>query len=859
MNIQDFLTNEKIPYLQFYYFIKKREDGTIKKQPIKEKNDLSIEEIEIEKKNRLSIANNKPSSYWIKEGDKYNEYVLTSEEKKSLVLAYTNYIKHTSYYCIDIDEEIIYTMNDYIQFLQKNNVKKSIIDILNECPWTIGNTKGIHIYIKLDNVPDYTQQLDVFHYLLGDFIKTNNMWERINKTINNYNKNNKTIIFNFNDIKDLFKSDQLNPKPEEKKTKKTKKTTTQEEKKTTTQEETNIINNEVKDYLNIMLDNKAFDKLTGYKNWLDIGILLKNTYADNGFTLFNLISEAMPKYDGEEETKRFYNDLNKKIFNSDKKLSLGTIKKSLKDLDKVLYDTINIKYSSLKKGNNNSTYTFDKQYMDKFNTSYFKQLEKYNEKKAYFEFFCCKVLRPEPLYMYNEIDNEQFNSLMYCEKKMIETFKHLGSGIFKIDKTGDKKETKFINEWLNDDNLKLYNNMEFMPYNGCRLQQDNNNNKTCYNLFNGYNNDILTEYDKNNNKAILKPFKDLLYELVGADQSYVDYFYNFLAHLIQKPNERIPISFIFKSLEGSGKNMMLDTIGDIIGRAHYITSSRPKDFFGEYAEGFYRKLLVNINETEATGTFDYEGVIKSFITENTITLNPKFVRQTTINNYARLIITTNKPNPIKIDVKSKDRRFVVYQSTNKYLDNQYGTTFWTKLKAHFKNPKFISCLYDDLNNINLELVKWKEERPITKAYLEMCKQYIPVEALFLEYYIDNKLYNELNTTKYNKDNRNNEISINTIDFYNYYVSYCQLNGFINDKQFQINITKFNTRLSELDVQILKVKTSSTSVFRFTPKTVYDILIDKKWISKDNNDINDDDINKLKNIGGDNFDDYFVEL
>jgi phage/plasmid-associated DNA primase len=93
-----------------------------------------------------------------------------------------------------------------------------------------------------------------------------------------------------------------------------------------------------------------------------------------------------------------------------------------------------------------------------------------------------------------------------------------------------------------------------------------------------------------------------------------------------------------------------------------------------------------LNEVESKDTFDYEGKIKSFISEDTITFNPKFVRSTTIRNISRLIITTNKPNPIKIDVKSCDRRFVVYQGSDRYLNPEYGTMFWRSLKERFNKP-----------------------------------------------------------------------------------------------------------------------------------------------------------------------------
>jgi hypothetical protein len=852
MNFKNFLTNEKIPYLPFYYFLQTKEDGSVQKKPIKEKNNLTIDEITTEMKLRAKMT--KPKSYWIKEKDNYKEVPLTKEESKSLVLSYTIFLKHNvEYYCIDIDDKNIKSMDDYIEKLESNNIDGSIIDILKSCCWTKGNTKGIHIYMKVINVPVYKNQQDVFNFIDGDFIKTNNMWEGCDKVIENYTENKEPI--DFNNIKPLFKSDQLNPKP---KVEEKPKEQPKEKPKKTEKEKPKIASNdnEIMDYFNVMLDNNVFEKFNGYKNWLDIGIVLKNTYADDGFNMFNQISKQMPKYDGEEETQRFYNDLNKKIFTNDKKLTIGTIKKNFKDKDDELYKLVNSNFTNLKKGINDKI-DFDENKISNFSTEYFNNIQKYAHKKQYFEIFVCKVMRPQPLFIYSENDKDNFNCLLYSESDIISAFKHLGSGIFQTDKkTGEVKESKFITEWLGDKYCKIYNMMDFDPYNGIRSIIDDNK-RDCYNLFNGYNKHIYTEFDKNIKEQILKPFKDLLFELVGGcEKQYFDYFYNFLAHLIQKPTERISTCFIFKSKQGVGKNVMLDVIGDIIGKAHYITSSNPKDFFSDYAEGFYRKLLVNINECEGKDTFDYEGKIKSFITEKSITLNPKFVRQTTISNYARLIIFTNKPNPIPIDVRSKDRRFVVFQSSDKYLNDNYGTIFWEKLVQYFQNPKFIACLYDDLNSIKLDGIKWKETRPITKAYLEMCKLYVPVEALFLEDYIDKKLYNDDDDE--NVDNYDKEIDVNTTDLYSFYTSYCQNYGFINDKTYQPNITKFNGRLQELDLQIIRQKTSTTTVFRFTPKKVYKIMEKRKWIINKENEIEIDE-DELKNIGGDNFDDYFIEL
>jgi phage/plasmid-associated DNA primase len=409
--------------------------------------------------------------------------------------------------------------------------------------------------------------------------------------------------------------------------------------------------------------------------------------------------------------------------------------------------------------------------------------------------------------------------------------------------------------WLSDPSIRCFNFLDFIPTNSINETQDD---KTVYNLFTGYNPKIQTVYNKEKKDIILKPFKELGLELCGGNQNHFNYFLKFIAHMIQKPNERIPICFIIKGKQGTGKNVFLNAIGNIIGKEHYITSANPKDFFGDYAEGFYHKILVNMNECEGKDTFDFEGKIKSFITEDTITINPKNVRPSQIRNIARVIIFTNKPNPIPIDVKSSDRRYCVFQTTDKFLDKKYGTTFWTKLIEHFNKPEFIACLYDELNSMNIEC-DWRAERPITEAYKEMCKLYMPVEALFFEHYLNdykgclltNLLDVNITDDEESEASQNRweeEVEPRNKEVYDEYVKFCKTNGFSNDKTYQPSISKFNNKINELEIPHRIIKSNGINELRFVPKTIYDHLLKKKWI---NRDVDDEEV-IIEDVAGEEF-------
>jgi len=142
-----------------------------------------------------------------------------------------------------------------------------------------------------------------------------------------------------------------------------------------------------------------------------------------------------------------------------------------------------------------------------------------------------------------------------------------------------------------------------------------------------------------------------------------------------------------------------------------------------------------MNELEKMQVKDIQGKIKTFVSEDTIIVNQKFVRPTTVLNVARLIMATNQNNGITIDIKSGDRRTEAVRTTEKYLEKKYNHAFWTALQAHFKKPIFISALYDYLNEIDLDKYNFKE-RCDSEMFKELCRQNTPKEALFWEYILN---------------------------------------------------------------------------------------------------------------------------
>jgi len=191
--MKDFLENENIPYLKMWYYLDET-DGN-KKKPIGEKNNISLEDV-LKKKNS-SCRKPTGRQQFKNENDKWETIPFTSEnEKASLQQVFTIFLKYTGdLFCIDVDDSNINSMDDFIEH--------SSCDILKNCCWVKGNTKGIHIYTRVTNMIEYTNQVDVFKTFKGDFIHSkNNMWEKIDKTINNYNGSISSL--DYENIKEIF-------------------------------------------------------------------------------------------------------------------------------------------------------------------------------------------------------------------------------------------------------------------------------------------------------------------------------------------------------------------------------------------------------------------------------------------------------------------------------------------------------------------------------------------------------------------------------------------------------------------------------------------------------------------------------
>jgi len=477
-----------------------------------------------------------------------------------------------------------------------------------------------------------------------------------------------------------------------------------------------------------------------------------------------------------------------------------------------------------------------------FDEKYFAQLTSYEDKKKYFEVFHFKVITPKPKYYHLCWVNQECEKLELHEWEVADIKAAFGNHTFIEMQETEKENTKgeiikktkpvqvsFVKRWLAKTDIRTYNRIDFIPSNkiSSKLNYYNDTNEISYNSFLGYSLKCNTPIPDNADK-LLKIWTDLVFELCGANNDFYNLYVNALAHKIQYPDQKSRAGcFIFKSLQGCGKNMSLTPFEILLGE-YYISSSEERNFWGQYADGFYRKILINLNEMQLDKDGgDYEGKIKSFISEEWTLMNQKFKTVRKVKNTALTIMFTNKPKPFAIDFRTGERRLNVAESTNKYLS--YGEEFWTGMNKIFRSDKFIAVFYDFLNKRDLTNVKWKQVK--TPAYMEMGVQFVKPDELFIGDWVEKQL-NYYTAMKEANLTVEMPTRFTVSDLFSKYTEFCREYNIKSDLILPKN--KFITNMTELKIGITSKK-SSVMVFDMNLEEVKQELIKRKLLIPDEND------------------------
>lgn len=274
---------------------------------------------------------------------------------------------------------------------------------------------------------------------------------------------------------------------------------------------------------------------------------------------------------------------------------------------------------------------------------------------------------------------------------------------------------KLIDRWLDDPDIRSYVKVDFLP---------NGSEKGVFNTW-----DLIDhiEYILDDPMVSTGNFHKLIKRLCeNTDEGY-DFFMKYLAHLIQRPEEKPEVGIFFSSAQGSGKDSLIKLIEKLIGQICVAFENDPENIFGKFNKSARTNKLVVVLQ-EADNIKQYNSKIKDLITCKTATLGEKNVRSSVMRDYTRLIVLSNNENIIKIE--PDDRRWVMFKCYNFFIDPD--KEFFDNLYKDMKNPDVIQKFREELLSINIDKeYNFQINRPNTEFYNTMKSANIPAIIRFM--------------------------------------------------------------------------------------------------------------------------------
>jgi putative DNA primase/helicase len=212
--------------------------------------------------------------------------------------------------------------------------------------------------------------------------------------------------------------------------------------------------------------------------------------------------------------------------------------------------------------------------------------------------------------------------------------------------------------------------------------------------------------------------------ICDGDKKAFQYIVGWLAHLIQRPEDKPSVAIVMKSVEGTGKGTMVKPLLEILG-AHGVQINGAGQIGGRFNATMENKLLVFADEVDLTHPVT-ANKFKGLISESVINLERKGIDPEPMPNYSRFIFASNHENVIKAGLR--ERRYLVLEpNPDKAQNASYFAQLWGWI-----NGGGASALLHYLQNYDLEGFT-PNQAPVTSALIaEKLASLRPAEQFMFE-------------------------------------------------------------------------------------------------------------------------------
>lgn len=191
-----------------------------------------------------------------------------------------------------------------------------------------------------------------------------------------------------------------------------------------------------------------------------------------------------------------------------------------------------------------------------------------------------------------------------------------------------------------------------------------------------------------------------------SDRRYVE---QWLAHKLKYPGTKMNTALVvWSAAEGVGKNLLFETIGDIIGQKHACVIAQ-KDLVGNFNSWAKNRLLVIGDEVLGSGDRREADQFKGLITGTMLRINEKNQPEYEIANYTSFVFLSNHGDAVHLEDGS--RRYFVVEIKAQPLQPRFYADY-----AAWRDSGGLAALHHYLiNDVDLAGFAPKGPAPMTDA------------------------------------------------------------------------------------------------------------------------------------------------
>ncbi|HHJ4523176.1 TPA: DUF5906 domain-containing protein [Citrobacter freundii] len=181
-----------------------------------------------------------------------------------------------------------------------------------------------------------------------------------------------------------------------------------------------------------------------------------------------------------------------------------------------------------------------------------------------------------------------------------------------------------------------------------------------FNLFNGWG--VIPR------KGDVSPYLEHLEKVIcsGNRQAY-DYLVGWLAHLVQKPDEKPSVAIVLKAIPGTGKGSTVKPLMQIMGQ-YGVQVNGAGQIAGKFNATMANKLMVFADEVTVNSSREADR-LKGIISEDTINLERKGIDPEPMPNFSRLIFASNSEQVLRASIR--ERRYLVLEPSPEHAQEKH--------------------------------------------------------------------------------------------------------------------------------------------------------------------------------------------